>query len=246
MNALAPDFNVNSAAPPRARVAVLVDGENISTAFAGQIILKSAGYGDLIIKRVYGNVQKTCGWDAAPGFRMVHSGIGKNATDLLLSVEAVALILRGQAEILVIAASDRDYTHLATHLTEAGHKVIGLGEAKAPEAFRKSCTRFLELVLPVKSAPKRPASVAPIAAKSSSIDDHILAMMAEEGGVGGILIGRLGARMHTVHKVKIGETLEKTWRAYLLARPHLFNCDPRGPLAKVHLKSLSSAPHSVP
>ena len=90
MNALAPEFSAVSTAPLRARVAIFVDGENIPAAMAGQILSKAAGYGDLITKRVCGNAQKTFGWDMAPGFRMVHPGVGKNATDLLQTVEAIA------------------------------------------------------------------------------------------------------------------------------------------------------------
>ena len=77
------------------RVAVLVDGENVSLALAGQIIMKSCVYGDLVIRRVYGNAARLTAWDSAPGFRLMHSGVGKNATDILLCVEATALMLTG-------------------------------------------------------------------------------------------------------------------------------------------------------
>ena len=237
MNALSANFEAPGI-QPRARVAVLVDGENISAAFAGQIILQSAGYGDLIIKRVYGNAQKPSGWDAAPGFRTVHSGAGKNATDLLLSVAAMEFMLRNHADVLVIAASNRDYTHLTRHLCETGYKVVVLGEAKSPEAFRKSCTKFIEIALPAKAEQVCPDTLAPVSVKLSSIDKQLLTLMALKNENGGLAIAKLGGHMHTLHKINVSSTPEKTCRAYLMARPNLFTCDPRGPDAKVRLKSV--------
>ena len=45
-----------SVAARRPRVAVLVDGENVRAEYAGKIISKSLTAGDLMIRRVYGNV----------------------------------------------------------------------------------------------------------------------------------------------------------------------------------------------
>jgi NYN domain len=137
------------AAVKTGRVAMLVDGDNISCALAGQIIMRSLKYGQLLIRRVYGNAAKMPGWDAAPGYRLIHSGCGKNATDMLLSVEAMGLMLDRQADVLVVATSDGDFHHLASVLRERGFPVIGIGEGKAPEAFRKACTHFHEIGLPV-------------------------------------------------------------------------------------------------
>ena len=246
MNALAPEFSAVSTALLRARVAMMVDGENIPAAMAGQILSKAAGYGDLIIKRVYGNAQKTSGWDMAPGFRMVHSGVGKNATDLLLTVEAMAVMLSGQADVLVVVASDRDDTHLTTHLCEAGHRVIGLGEPKAPAAFRKSCTRFIDLVLHQPIAPT-PAVVVTtgVVTKHSAIDTRILTLIASDGGKDGLPIACLG-RMGALFNVRPSDTPEKSWRKYLKARLHLFACEPKGPTANVRAVLPKPAPHTAP
>lgn len=129
--------------PPR--VALLVDGENMSVALAGSVIMRSQKFGALTIRRVYGNAAKMPGWDAAPGFRLVHAGIGKNATDVLLAVEAMVIMLQGQADVLVIATSDGDFRHVACALRESGRVVIGMGEGKAPESFRKACNQFIQV-----------------------------------------------------------------------------------------------------
>lgn len=129
--------------PPR--VALLVDGENMSATLAGAAIMRSLKFGALTIRRVYGNAAKMPGWDTAPGFRLVHAGIGKNATDVLLAVEAMTVMLSGQADVLVIATSDGDFRHVACALRESGRMVIGMGEAKAPESFRKACNQFIQI-----------------------------------------------------------------------------------------------------
>ena len=137
------------------RVALLVDGENISFALAGNILLKGKRFGDLVFRRVYGNAALLNGWNAAPGFRLQHSGTGKNASDLLLCIEAMDLALNRKADVIVLAASDRDYTHLAIYLREAGIRLIGLGEDKTPAAFREACATFIPLAPP--SPPAQPA-----------------------------------------------------------------------------------------
>lgn len=230
---------------PGTRVAVLVDGENVSQALAGQIIIKSLGFGQLIIKRVYGNAVILPKWDAAPGFRLMHSGTGKNATDLLLTVEAMALAYGGQADTLVIVSSDRDFTHLAEHLREKGLRVVGMGEAKAPEGFRKSCTQFIVLGPLTMTADDANAPQSGAAAKAADlgpIDTHIHALIRSEGTNGSIPIAHLGARMHALHKFMISTTPQKTWRAYFQARPDLYDCDPIGKEAEVRLRGRSQKP----
>lgn len=229
MNDLSMQSALTMPANQKPRVAVLVDGENVSQAMAGQIIMKSCGFGDLIIRRVYGNAARLSPWDAAPGFRLVHSGAGKNATDILLSIEAMDVMLNRKADVLIIAASDRDYTHLAVNLREAGHLVIGLGEEKAPESYRKACSKFMQLIAPVEVA-KVTAPPMP-----NTLEEKVVDLIRTEGEANSMLIGKLGGRMHSLHKAKIGSEPEKTWRAFLLARPKLFRCDARSADARVTL-----------
>ena len=234
MNDFLSQTRITLSGAEKPRVAVLVDGENISPSMAGQIILKSCIHGDLIIRRVYGNAARLTAWDAAPGFRVMHSGTGKNATDILLSVEATSLILTKQADILVIAASDRDYTHVAVHLREAGHKVIGLGEVKAPEAFRKSCFKFVNLVAPKSMSDIDPTSIKATQTSEGTLEAKITALIAT-CGAGGMAITTLNVQMHKLHGIRISLEKEKSWREYLEARPEVFKCDPKSSDAHVRL-----------
>lgn len=220
----------------KSRVALLIDGENISQAAAGQIIMRVLQFGELTIRRVYGDATKLPGWGAAPGFRLIHSGSGKNATDLLLTVEAMSLMLTAQADVLVIASSDRDFVHLVTYLREKSFRVVGVGEAKAPESFRKACTQFIELKSADAMQVAKPIPTTP-PSQAVGLEQKVKELINREGSASGYQIARFGGRMHALHKTKISEMPEKTWRAYLLARPHLFECDPKGPTACVRLKS---------
>ncbi len=238
----------------RPRVALLVDGDNMSHSHAGSLILKSCKHGALTIKRVYGNMALHPGWNQAPGFKVVHSGTGKNATDILLTVEAMALMLKAQADILIIASSDGDFSHLALHLTEDGHHVIGLGEDKAPDKFRKSCTSFDVVAPNVPALPKssvvcspsvprnlaaaakplfmgKPDPVAQIDPLICQIRDHIAS------DPDGMRITLLSTRMSKSNAFQISQTPFGSWRKLLTAHPAHFTCDPVSPTARVHLKT---------
>jgi uncharacterized LabA/DUF88 family protein len=217
---------------PRPRVALLIDGDNLSHAHAGALIQKAAKHGALTVKRVYGNMAKLPGWNEAHGLRAVHSGTGKNASDLLLAVDAMALMLNRQADILIIASSDGDFSHLAQHLTEAGHQVIGMGEIKTPLHFRKCCTSFHDIAPPTPIA-SQPSAIT--VAKSDPLIDGTRRVIAEAQGA--MRVTLLSTRMSKDNAVQISQTPHKTWRAFLTAHPSLFDLDPKGPDAMVRLKA---------
>lgn len=220
--------------PDRRRVALLVDGDNMSHTHAGTLILKSAKHGTIIIKRVYGNMTKLPGWDDAPGFKTVHAGSGKNAADLLLAVEAKALMLTAQADVLVIASSDGDFSHLAQHLTERGLRVIGIGEAKAPPKFRKSCTSYHDLdTTPKPAAPPVAKPELPTSPPDPLVTSTRALIAADPSGLS---ITLLSTRMAKDNAVQISLTPYKNWRAFLTSHPDHFDCDPKGPEARVTLR----------
>ncbi len=141
-------------------LALLVDGENIPRSLAGALLAATCRFGTPQVRRVYGAMDHIAGWEAA-GFRLCPSPPGKNAADLRLAVDAMALALRGGFATLALASSDRDFTPLAEALREAGHRVIGLGEAKAPRAFRTACSEFVDLT-PAAAPPPAPALAVPV------------------------------------------------------------------------------------
>lgn len=219
----------------RPRVAILIDGDNLSPDLAGRIITRSKNLGVQTIRRVYGCAKSLPRWDAAPGFRFVHAGSGKNAADVLLSLDALEIALEGRAEAFVIASSDRDFAHIALRLRERGFMVVGMGEAKAPDGFRKACSTFEELSLPARPEPGAGVPT-PAPRAESALDARIRELIREAGGENGLPITTLNECMHKKHGVRIGEHPAGTWRAYLAQRPALYDCDPKGPSARVRLR----------
>ena len=55
-------------------------------------------------------------------------------------------------------------------------------------------------------------------------------------GAAGFPIASLGPALGT-QGVRITETPEKTWRRWLAARGNVFACDPKGPEARVRLRT---------
>lgn len=128
-----------------ARVRVFVDGENVSPRHAEAILEISRTFGELEYARVYGAFANIPKWCAHRGYAAIDAGTGKNATDILLSIHATAIGMETAPETIVIASSDGDFKHVADFLRGKGITVIGIGERKAPEQFRKSCSQFFQV-----------------------------------------------------------------------------------------------------
>jgi hypothetical protein len=143
-----------------APLALFVDGENLSHVHANTIIDQAGRLGPRAIRRVYGAAARVAKWSEQGTFRIVDCGSGKNGADVMLALEALEAVLLAGFRHVAIASSDGDFTPLALKLAEHGVRVTGIGEAKAPEAFRKACARFV--VLPEGTPPKTPSSPAPI------------------------------------------------------------------------------------
>ena len=213
-------------------VSVLVDGDNISGKHAGEIFSVAAQYGEPTLARVYTDAQRPSDWHSAIGYRMLHAGSGKNASDILLALDALELLLSKNVRCFVIASSDGDFTHLATRLREHGAKVIGIGELKAPSSFRACCSDFVEIGTPlyVPLVPKPPTA-------ATALDHKIRIMIRTHSKKGmGMRIAELAPKMHSQHGVRISSYPERSWRAYLTARPSLYELDPRGPEAMVRFR----------
>lgn len=221
------------------KVAVFVDGENIAADHAAEIDRISRELGDAVIRRVYGNAQRITKWDATPGYRVIHSGSGKNATDMLIAIDVMELAQTDAFETILIASSDRDFTHLALRLRERMLRVIGAGEAQAPQAFRLACSQFKTLGAGVVKANAEavPLPVAvvtlqvakPQAAKVTDMDGKIRALIsANSTKARGMPLKALANCMKEVHGMTTASLSSKTWRDYLTSKPSLYDIDPKG------------------
>ena len=133
-----------------ARVAVLIDCDNISWRVAKDVLAETAKHGTLSIKRGYGDWASANlgGWRAElsthaiqPIQQFAHVA-GKNATDSALIIDAMDLLYSGNIDTFCIVSSDSDFTSLAMRLRASGRTVYGIGSKFTHESFRSACDRF--------------------------------------------------------------------------------------------------------
>lgn len=203
-----------------APAALLIDGDNLSPDLA-EAILRACGPTP-VIRRVYADLTTRTGWAAVPWLRAIHAGQGKNAADLLLTIEAMDLAASGAASSFAIASSDGDFTHLAHRLREGGHTVTGLGEAKAPARFRAACTRFAELG-------PAPALAAP---PPSPAETQILQVLRVQGAMPLARLGSVAGRDGGLKAKGIPNL-----RQWLAERPALFALAGNGTDTMVSLRT---------
>jgi uncharacterized LabA/DUF88 family protein len=91
---------------------------------------------------------------------------GKNATDMVMAIDAMDLLYTDRPEAFGLVSSDADFTPLVLHLRAKGATVYGFGAKKTPMPFVNACSRFLyleslgdvpEAVLPAPT-PAKPAA----------------------------------------------------------------------------------------
>jgi len=133
------------------RLAVLIDGDNIPSAYVKEMMEEIAKYGNPTIKRIYGDWTKpNLGkWknmlleNAITPVQQYGYTAGKNSTDSAMIIDAMDLLYSEKVDGFCIVSSDSDFTRLAIRLREAGMKVIGIGEKKTPEPFIVACDKFI-------------------------------------------------------------------------------------------------------
>jgi len=132
-------------------LAVLIDGDNIPSAYVKEMMEEIAKYGNPTIKRIYGdwtnprlNKWKTVLLEnAITPIQQYGYTQGKNATDSAMIIDAMDILYSGKVNGFCLVSSDSDFTRLATRLREAGMQVFGIGEKKTPNPFIVACDRFI-------------------------------------------------------------------------------------------------------
>jgi uncharacterized LabA/DUF88 family protein len=138
---------------PLKNIALLIDADNASHAGIDSVLTALAELGQVNIRRAYGNWAKPAlakwnqithryGLQPMQQFDLTK---GKNATDMAMTIDAVDLLYGGKVDGFGIMSSDSDFTPLVTRLRQDGLIVYGFGSAKAPEAFKTACTRYIDV-----------------------------------------------------------------------------------------------------
>ena len=133
------------------KLAVLIDGDNIPSAYVKEMMEEIAKYGNPTIKRIYGDWTKPTlsKWkkilleNALTPIQQYGYTKGKNATDSAMIIDAMDILYSEKVNGFCLVSSDSDFTRLATRLREAGMKVFGIGEKKTPEPFIVACDKFI-------------------------------------------------------------------------------------------------------
>jgi len=137
------------------RVAVFIDAENISHEYAEKILSEVSNYGDVTVKRVYGD------WSRMPQMKqwkdktlslalvpMQHFAAvsGKNTGDISLIVDVLTCLFEKSIDVFCLASSDSDYVRLVQELKERQKMVVGFGmEKSVATVFVNSFSEFIYL-----------------------------------------------------------------------------------------------------
>lgn len=155
-----------------ARVAVLVDCDNVAPDIVDHALRFVAKFGRVVVRRGYGN-SGTLGagrWQSklveqafTPCLQYQYAS-GKNSSDIALALDAVEMLFDEIVDTFCLVTSDSDFAHLSRKLRERGALVCIVGEEKTPLALRNASDHFSEW------RPEPPASMQAASAAAETVD----------------------------------------------------------------------------
>ena len=159
------------------KLAVLIDGDNIPSAYIKEMMEEIAKYGNPTIKRIYGDWTKPhlSRWksvlleNAITPVQQYGYTTGKNATDSAMIIDAMDILYSEKVNGFCLVSSDSDFTRLAIRLREAGMQVIGIGEKKTPNPFIVACDKFIYIEI-LKKQSQEEASKSETTADQDTVD----------------------------------------------------------------------------
>lgn len=169
------------------RYALLIDADNVSAKYIKPILTELLKYGNITYKRIYGDWTSTqhSSWkeellkNSIMPIQQFSYTQGKNATDSAMIIDAMDILYTNDIDGFCIVSSDSDFTRLVSRLRESGKMVIGMGESKTPDPFRKACDKFtiLENLLSEKASVNGDDSRG--ALNKQKIEDAVIKMIIE-------------------------------------------------------------------
>jgi len=132
-------------------IALFIDCDNISYKAIDGIINELSKYGVVNIRQAYGNWTKDNlkNWEdkllefAIKPIQQFDYSRNKNATDILMTIEAIDLLHTKNIDAFAFATSDSDFTPVVMRVQAEGIKVFGFGEKKTPKPFMAACSQFI-------------------------------------------------------------------------------------------------------
>jgi uncharacterized protein (TIGR00288 family) len=145
-------------------IALFIDGDNISHHAIEGILNELSKYGVVHIRQAYGNWTKENlkNWEprllefAIKPIHQLDYTKNKNATDILMTIDAMDLLHTKHIDAFAFATSDSDFTPVVMRVQAEGIKVYGFGEKKTPKPFMAACSQFIftEKLMPTTSEEK--------------------------------------------------------------------------------------------
>jgi len=132
-------------------IALFIDCDNISHRSIEGIINELSKYGVVNIRQAYGNWTKENlkNWEdkllefAIKPIQQFDYSKNKNATDILMTIDAIDLLHTKDIDAFAFATSDSDFTPVVMRVQTEGIKVYGFGEKKTPKPFMAACSQFI-------------------------------------------------------------------------------------------------------
>ena len=167
--------------------ALLIDADNVSAKYIKPILTELSKYGNITYKRIYGDWTSTqhSSWkdellkNSITPIQQFSYTQGKNATDSAMIIDAMDILYTKDVDGFCIVSSDSDFTRLVSRLRESGKMVIGMGENKTPEPFRRACDKFTILENLLNEQAPGTAQGSGDSIKKEKIEEDIIKMILE-------------------------------------------------------------------
>src|SRR5262245_39183239 len=130
-------------------IALLIDCENAKPSSIDGILVELAEKGATNIRRPYGNWKNQAAWAeklhplAIQRVQQFAYTKVKNAIDMSIAIDAMDLLYTEKVDCFALVTSDSDFTPLVMKLLSKSKLVIGFGENKTPEPFKRACSVFI-------------------------------------------------------------------------------------------------------
>ena len=188
--------------------ALLIDADNVSAKYIKPILTELARYGNITYKRIYGDWTSTqhSSWkdellkNSITPIQQFSYTQGKNATGSSMIIDAMDILYTNDVDGFCIVSSDSDFTRLVSRLRESGKNVIGMGENKTPEPFRKACDKFtiLENLLN-EQEPGRTETPREGLSKEKIEEDIVKMILENDDNNKQTGLGEVGSRLVSLH-----------------------------------------------
>ena len=124
---------------------------------------------------------------------------GKNATDSAMIIDAMDILYSDNVSGFCLVSSDSDFTRLAARLREDGMYVIGMGEKKTPNAFRKACNVF-KILEYISGEKEESEDNKDFATSKDDIRDSVYNILMENANKGKeTQIGEIGSKLNMLY-----------------------------------------------